>query len=69
MVHKVKEKMLGYDEAIVKMALLEDRTDEVGRKLNAFDRSVVMAVLYNVPKEQTLDDIVRVRQAVFVKKK
>lgn len=51
---------ISYQAALEKVALLEDHT-ALEVKLTPFDRSLLLAVLFDKDKKATMDDIVRVR--------
>lgn len=51
---------LSYREAVKKMAHLEKYAN-TDSKLNAFDRSLILAVLFGKSKQETLDDMVKLR--------
>ncbi len=51
---------ISYQAALEKVALLEDHTT-LDVKLTPFDKSLLLAVLFDKDKKATMDDIVRVR--------
>jgi hypothetical protein len=56
-----------YEEALPQIAHMERRTD-VGKKLDSFDRSIILTLIFDVPKEQALDDIMELRGMKKVKR-
>ena len=57
MVHKRK---ISYDKAVKDIAFLEDKA-KLDAKLNTFDKSLILSVLFGVPKQKTMDDLVEER--------
>jgi hypothetical protein len=61
---------VSYKKALEKMSWLENEAPELGKKLDAFGRSTILAFLFDQPKEKTMDDIMDVRShGVYSKKK
>ena len=52
---------LNYDDAVEKIANLEKYAN-TSVKINSFDRSLILSVLFNKSKKQTLDDIIKLRK-------
>ena len=56
-------KSVSYKKALEKIAKLEEYTPIVGKKLDSFDRSTLLAVIFDKDKDSTLDDILDVRSS------
>lgn len=54
-------KSLTYKSAINKLAFISDKANV---KLNMFDVSLIVAVLYDVNKEKALDDLIKARREI-----
>lgn len=50
-----------YDEAVRALANLEKEAPEAGKKMSAFERSTVLAVLFDADKTETMDDLLDIR--------
>jgi hypothetical protein len=50
-----------YTEALEKIANLEDYA-ELDKKLNIFDRSLILSTLFHVNKHATIEDIAEIRE-------
>lgn len=50
-----------YEEALRDLAHLERIAPEAGKQLKMFERSTVLALLFDVPKKKTMDDLLNIR--------
>ena len=57
-------KSITYSSAIKKMALLEQRAN-ISVILNLFDKSLIMAVLFDSDKEKAFDEMMEVRNREY----
>jgi len=55
---------ISYKEAVKRIANLEDYFTN-GKKIDAFDRSSILATLFNVEKEKALAEIINIRASKF----
>jgi hypothetical protein len=58
-------KNLNYETAVKRMAHLEERVPEAGKKVDLFDRSSILAVLFQGTKEKTMNDLLKERKKMF----
>jgi hypothetical protein len=61
MVHKIS-----YEKAVKKIANLE-KYGNLEKMPNIFDRSLILSIMFDEPKEKTLDDLTLIRAKDIVK--
>jgi hypothetical protein len=54
------DKIINYQTALIKISLMENWI-KTKKELNAFDRSLILSLLFDMDKEKVLDDIINVR--------
>lgn len=50
-----------YEDAVRELANLERSAPETAKMVKMFERSTLLALLFNVPKRKTMDDLLHIR--------